>query len=286
MRPVLASHRPGDPALGVGKMIARVATLALLTLALLAPQAAGDEIEVDLELVLAVDISFSMDAEEQRLQRDGHVAAIRHPEVIAAIRGGLHGRIAVTYMEWAGAATQNVVVPWMLIDGPETAEHFAETLAASPLRRARRTSISGALQYSRMLFESSGFLGLRRVVDVSGDGANNQGVPVTLVRDQLVEQGIVINGLAIMIKRGGFGGLFDLENLDDYFEDCVIGGPGAFVVRITEADEFATAIRRKMILEIAEGEPRISPAAVPGFREPVDCLIGEQQWRRWRQLEP
>jgi hypothetical protein len=286
MRPVLASHRPGDPALGVGKMIARVATLALLTLALLAPQAAGDEIEVDLELVLAVDISFSMDAEEQRLQRDGHVAAIRHPEVIAAIRGGLHGRIAVTYMEWAGAATQNVVVPWMLIDGPETAEHFAETLAASPLRRARRTSISGALQYSRMLFESSGFLGLRRVVDVSGDGANNQGVPVTLVRDQLVEQGIVINGLAIMIKRGGFGGLFDLENLDDYFEDCVIGGPGAFVMRITEADEFATAIRRKMILEIAEGEPRISPAAVPGFREPVDCLIGEQQWRRWRQLEP
>jgi hypothetical protein len=285
MRPVLASHRPGNPALGVGKMIVRAAALVLVTLALLAPQeAAGDEIEVDLELVLAVDISFSMDREEQRLQRDGHVAAIRHPEVIAAIRGGLHGRIALTYMEWAGTETQDVVVPWMLIDGPETAEAFADELEANPLRRARRTSISGALQYSRMMFESSGFRGLRQVVDISGDGANNQGVPVTLVRDQLVEQGIVINGLAIMIKRGGFAGLFDLENLDDYFEDCVIGGPGAFVVRITEADQFATAIRRKMILEIAEAEPRVSPAAVPGFREPVDCLIGEQQWQRWRRM--
>jgi hypothetical protein len=131
MRPVLASHRPGNLALGLGKMIVRVAALALVTLALLAPQAAGDEIEVDLELVLAVDISFSMDSEEQRLQRDGHVAAIRHPEVIAAIRGGLHGRIALAYVEWAGAATQDVVVPWMLIDGPKPPRP-----SRRPLRRA------------------------------------------------------------------------------------------------------------------------------------------------------
>jgi hypothetical protein len=263
----------------------RLAALIMLTLALLAPLAvAQDDIEVDLELVLAVDISLSMDDEEQRLQRDGYVAAIRDPEVIAVIRDGLNGRIALTYLEWAGTAWQEVLVPWSLIDGMEAAEAFAETLAAIPLRRAHRTSISEALQFARMLFEGNGFRGLRQVVDVSGDGANNQGVPVTYARDQLVGQGIVINGLAIMIRRQGIDDFFHLANLDEYYEDCVIGGPGAFVKRITDLDQFATAIRRKMILEIAEAKPRITPAAAPVMREPVDCLIGERRWQRWREL--
>jgi hypothetical protein len=262
-----------------------LAGLAMLMVALLAPASvAQDDIEVDLELILAVDISLSMDNEEQRLQREGHVDAIRHPEVIAAIRDGLHGRIALTYLEWAGTASQQVLVPWSLIDGTDSAETFADTLAAIPLRRARRTSISGALQFAHRLFDGSGFRGLRRVVDVSGDGANNQGIPVLVARDQLVEQGIVINGLAIMISRPGLDEFFHLVNLEEYFEDCVIGGPGAFVMRITDQDQFAAAIRSKMILEIADTAPRISPAGGHALREPVDCLIGEKRWQRWQEL--
>jgi hypothetical protein len=263
----------------------RLAGMAMLGMALLAlPAVAENDVEVDLELVLAVDISLSMDDEEQRLQRDGFIAAIRHPDVIAAIRDGLNGRIALTYLEWAGTASQEVLVPWSLIDGKEAAEAFAEKLAAIPLRGAHRTSISGALQYSRVLFEGSGFRGPRQVVDVSGDGANNQGMPVTLARDRLVDQGIVINGLAIMVERQGVEDFFTLANLDEYFEDCVIGGPGAFVIRITDRNQLAPAIRRKMMLEIAAAEPRISPAAAPVLREPADCLIGETRWRRFREL--
>jgi hypothetical protein len=257
----------------------------MLTLALLGhPVRAQDIVEVDLELVLAVDISLSMDDEEQRLQRDGYVAAIRHPEVIAAIRDGLNGRIALTYLEWAGTASQEVLLAWSLIDGKEAADAFAQTLAAIPLRRAHRTSISGALQSAGELFEGSGFRGLRQVVDLSGDGANNQGAPVPLARDRLVEQGIVINALAIMIDRRGLDDYFHLANLDEYYEDCVIGGPGAFVLRVTDQTQFATAIRRKMILEISHAWPRISPAAAPAFRAPVDCLIGEKGWQRLREL--
>jgi hypothetical protein len=265
--------------------LAALAALAMLGMALLAlPAVAENDVEVDLELVLAVDISLSMDDEEQRLQRDGFIAAIRHPDVIAAIRDGLNGRIALTYLEWAGTASQEVLVPWSLIDGKAAAEAFAEKLAAIPLRGAHRTSISGAMQYSRVLFEGSGFRGPRQVVDVSGDGANNQGMPVTLARDRLVDQGIVINGLAIMVERQGVEDFFTLANLDEYFEDCVIGGPGAFVIRITDRNQLAPAIRRKMMLEIAAAEPRISPAAAPVLREPADCLIGETRWRRFREL--
>ena len=263
----------------------RLAGMAMLGMALLAlPAVAENDVEVDLELVLAVDISLSMDDEEQRLQRDGFIAAIRHPDVIAAIRDGLNGRIALTYLEWAGTASQEVLVPWSLIDGKAAAEAFAEKLAAIPLRGAHRTSISGAMQYSRVLFEGSGFRGPRQVVDVSGDGANNQGMPVTVARDRLVDQGIVINGLAIMVERQGVEDFFTLANLDEYFEDCVIGGPGAFVIRITDRNQLAPAIRRKMMLEIAAADPRISPAAAPVLREPADCLIGETRWRRFREL--
>jgi hypothetical protein len=263
----------------------RMAAFALLAMALpAAPAGAQDAIEVDLELILAVDISLSMDVDEQRLQRDGHVAAIRHPQVVAAISDGLLGRIALTYVEWAGTGSERVVVPWSVIDGQETADAFADRLAAVPLRRAHRTSISAVLAFAGGLFEDNGLNGLRRVIDVSGDGANNEGVPVPGARDRLVERGIVINGLAIMIKRGDFGGRFDLEALDEYFEDCVIGGPGAFVIRITDKDQFATAIRRKMIQEIAQAEPRITPTAAQDLREPVDCLIGEKQWQRWQEM--
>jgi hypothetical protein len=261
--------------------------LAVLLGALLAsaPAAAQEsEMDVDLELVLAVDISLSMDTEEQRLQRDGYVQAIRHPDVVAAIRGGLLGRIAVTYVEWAGSPSQEVLIPWTLIDGEAAAEAFANRLAAIPLRRTYRTSISGALQFSGPLFERNGFRGLRRVIDVSGDGPNNQGVPVVPVRDALVKQGIVINGLAIMINVLNYDGFFDILNLDQYYEDCVIGGTGAFIVPVTETAQFAPAIRRKMILEIAAPEAPLVRVAAQTAREPVDCLIGEKQWERWMEM--
>ncbi|HEX2256311.1 MAG TPA: DUF1194 domain-containing protein, partial [Afifellaceae bacterium] len=201
--------------------------------------------------MLAVDVSWSMDYDEQRLQRQGYVDGFRHAEVIRAIETGGWGRIAVTYVEWAGGELQRVVVPWTLIDGASTAEAFAATLEREPIGRMRRTSISGALRFSGSLFGQSEYEGVRRVVDVSGDGANNSGPPVVPERDALVDRGIVVNGLPIMIKEVNPSGFFNLPELDIYYEDCVIGGTGAFIVTVTDPQHFAVAIRRKLVLEIA-----------------------------------
>ncbi|MGN6573054.1 MAG: DUF1194 domain-containing protein [Pseudolabrys sp.] len=238
-------------------------------------------IPVDVELVLAVDVSYSMDPEEQALQREGYVQALRSKEFLTALREGAHGKIAVTYFEWAGQFDQKILMPWRLIDGPEAADAVADELARAPYRRASRTSISGGLVFAKPLFDSSGYRGVRRVIDVSGDGANNSGVPVVPTRDGVVAAGITINGLPIMIRRSR-GSMMDIDNLDVYYEDCVIGGPGAFVVPIHERSQFVEATRTKMILEIAGRQPdaRVVPAAA---KEPrVDCLIGEKMWQeRW-----
>jgi hypothetical protein len=236
---------------------------------------------VDLELVIAVDVSLSMDIDEQRLQRDGYVAAFRDPEIHKAITSGPNGRIAMTYMEWAGPPSQQVVVPWTLIDGPQAAQALADRLEAATITRARMTSISAALQYSGRLFESSNAKGIRRVIDVSGDGPNNAGTPVVPVRDELVAKGIVINGLPIMLKLAQ--GFFDLAELDRYYTDCVIGGTGSFMIPIRERSEFRTATRRKLLLEIAAYEPparliRVQ-ARIPD--DASDCLVGEKQWQRY-----
>ena len=240
---------------------------------------------VDLELVIAVDVSLSMDLDEQRLQRDGYIMAFRDPEVHKAITSGPNGRIAVTYMEWAGPPTQQVVMPWTVIDSAQAAGAFADRLEAAPISRARMTSISAALQYSGRLFDSSGAKGIRRVIDVSGDGPNNAGFPVTGIRDELIADGIVINGLPIVLKRSNSWGMFDLEHLDRYYTDCVIGGTGAFMIPIREPGEFKTATRRKLLLEISGLE---TPARV--FRtqvtETMDCSVGERQWRRYLDGTP
>jgi hypothetical protein len=237
--------------------------------------------EVDVELVLAVDISYSMDPDEQALQREGYVQALTSREFLDALRGGMHGRVAVTYVEWAGIAEQRILMPWRLIDGPANAEAVAQEIAKAPYRRAFRTSISGALQFSAPLFDGNGFQGIRRVIDVSGDGANNQGPLVTLMRDDVLAKGITINGLPIMLKRPS-AATMDIDNLDVYYEDCVIGGPGAFVVPIREREKFSEAIRTKLVLEIAGRVPeaRVIPAAATAPR--VSCTIGERQWNeRW-----
>jgi Protein of unknown function (DUF1194) len=238
-------------------------------------------IPVDTELVLAVDVSYSMDPEEQALQREGYITGITSREFMQALRGGMHGKVAVSYFEWAGPYDQKIVVPWRLIDGPEAADAFANEMAKAPYRRASRTSISGALTFAKPLFDGSGYRGIRRVVDVSGDGANNSGGPVTLVRDDLVASGITINGLPIMLKRPS-SFTMDIENLDVYYEDCVIGGPGSFVVPIRSRDQFKDATRTKLVLEIAGRTPqrRIIPAQARATR--ISCSIGEQMWRdRW-----
>jgi Protein of unknown function (DUF1194) len=180
------------------------------------PPARAIETNVDVELVIAVDVSYSMDPDEQVLQREGYIIGLTSQEFLDALHQGIHGKIAVTYFEWAGASDQKIVVPWRLIDGPASARAFADEIAQAPYRRAYRTSISGALRFAQPLFEGSGFRGLRRVIDVSGDGANNQGLPVTLVRDEVLERGITINGLPILLKRPS-AATMDIENLDVYY---------------------------------------------------------------------
>ncbi|HJU32872.1 MAG TPA: DUF1194 domain-containing protein [Hyphomicrobiaceae bacterium] len=266
--------RPSSPAVSALLVFAAISTSCLL-----APGEAAAQTPVDLELVLAVDVSLSMDLDEQRLQRDGYVAAFRDPEVHAAIASGPHGRIAVTYVEWAGPPTQQVVVGWTVIDGAASAGAFADKLQAATISRARMTSISAALQFSGQLFETSGVRGIRRVIDVSGDGPNNAGVPVAPARDALVARGIVINGLPIMLKLAN--GFFDLPDLDKYYSECVIGGTGAFMIPIKDHSEFRTATRRKLLLEIAAPELAARVIRVQASGDPADCMVGERQWRRY-----
>jgi hypothetical protein len=240
-----------------------------------------DATPVDVELVLAVDVSYSMDPEEQALQREGYITGLTSREFLHALRAGMHGKVAVTYFEWAGPYDQKIVVPWRLIDGPEAADAFANEIARAPYRRASRTSISGALNFAKPLFDASGYRGFRRVIDVSGDGANNSGPFVTMVRDDVLAAGITINGLPIMLKRPN-SFTMDIENLDVYYEDCVIGGPGAFVIPIRERDQFKEATRTKLVLEIADRMPQARVVPAQGRAPRVSCTIGEQMWReRW-----
>jgi len=236
---------------------------------------------VDVELVLAVDVSYSMDMDELAIQREGYAQAIVSKEFLQALKSLPNGKISVTYFEWAASSDQKVIIPWRVIDGPETADAVAEEIMKTPIRRASRTSISGAIYFAMPLFEANPYRGLRRVIDISGDGPNNNGAPVTGARDIALAKGITINGLPIMVKEPSYSTM-DIENLDLYYEDCVIGGPGSFVVSIKDRDKFKEAIRTKLLLEVAGRTPerRIVPVAE---REPrVSCLIGEKIWQdRW-----
>ena len=255
-----------------------------------APARAAD-VRVDVQLVLAVDVSYSMDPDEQALQREGYAAALIAPEFLDALRTGPQGRIAVTYVEWAGEHEQRVVIGWSLIDGPASAKTVSDAILASPLRRVYRTSISGALLFSAGLFENSGYRGLRKVIDVSGDGVNNQGPLVEQARDAVVARGITINGLPLVFKRSGNSAL-DVPDLDLYYEDCVVGGAGAFVIPVRSTAEFARAIKTKLVLEVAGLRLPSGPQPVPARaqdRAPVipaveparvSCTIGERLWQQ------
>jgi hypothetical protein len=236
---------------------------------------------VNVELVIAVDVSYSMDMDELAVQREGYAQAIVSKDFLAALRAGSGGKVAVTYFEWSMSGDEKIIVPWRVIDGPESADAVAGEIMKTPVRRGSSTSISGAINFAAKLFEQNPYRGLRRVIDISGDGPNNDGAPVTGARDAALAKGIVINGLPIMVKEPSLA-TTDIANLDLYYEDCVIGGPGAFIITIRDREKFQEAIRTKLVLEVAGLMPA-RPVVPAADREPrVSCLIGENKWQARR----
>jgi hypothetical protein len=232
--------------------------LVLLALLSTAPTARAAE-QVDLLLVLAADVSRSVDMRKFQLQREGYAAAIADQRVIEAISSGRHRRIAMCFVEWSGVSAQKLVIDWTLIDGPDAARKFGDQLLELPRSFAERTSISGGIDFAMALLERAPFEAARRTIDVSGDGTNNSGRDVTLARDDALAKGVTINGLVILSDRpmawnpehtnppGG---------LEHYFRRYVIGGPGAFVIVAADFNSFGQAIIKKLIAEIAELPPR------------------------------
>jgi Protein of unknown function (DUF1194) len=237
---------------------------------LLAMPRAEAEPKLDLALVIAVDVSSSIVPAEQQLQRDGFVEAFRSPLVHQAIRRGNLGRIAVAYVEWAGKHDQKLVIPWTVMEGRQDAVAFADRLAAEPRRQGVFTSISGAIDFSVELLGQDAEA-VRRVVDVAGDGPNNDGRLVSLARDAAVAKGITINGLPIL--QAGSASTSSIPALDLYYRACVIGGSDAFVVPVGEADHFPAMVRAKIVREIAGGsfEAQFIRTSVGD----ANCLIGE-----------
>lgn len=239
---------------------------------------------VDVELLLAVDVSYSMTPNELEIQRRGYAEALRDPEIARAVASGYYGAVAIAYVEWSGPWQQRVVAPWTLVATAADLDAFAARLTATFEPILRRTSISGALDFAPAFFDANGFAGDRRVIDVSGDGPNNIGRPVLEARDALVAAGYAINGLPLMTREGE-GAYLYLEDLDLYYENCVIGGPLSFSIPVKSWEEFLPAVRQKLILELAGRSPDPEPELrqVPaqwrgGGDDRYDCLIGEKMW--------
>jgi len=251
---------------------------------------------VDIALVLAVDVSRSMSPRELTIQREGYAAALNHPDVVRAISQGAYGRIAVTMFEWAGENSIGEVFGWTLVETGADADQLSAIVRNSKPLGLRRTSISGAILHALERLDEAPFDGFRKVVDISGDGPNNQGQPVLAAREVALGRRIIINGLPLMTSDGP-GSSFNIPDLDVYYSECVIGGPGSFLVPVTSWDQFPEAIRRKLILEIG-GLPDIEQSVIPAqasptarlraSSEPYDCLIGEKIWgqRQWMFDDP
>lgn len=223
----------------------------------------------DLALVLAVDVSPSMDVEELTLQRQGFIEAFRSSEVHEAIRRGSAGRIVVMYVEWAGSSQQQIVIPWTVIENPTDGLAFAARLAASSMRQGRHTSISAVIDFGVRQLQEGAVRAVRQTIDISGDGANNQGRMVTVARDEAVARKVTINGLPIMLKRSA--GTWETDDLDLYFRDCVIGGLGAFMIPVREPGQFAEAIKLKIVREIAD-RPQARVLVQPAEGEQPRCF--------------
>jgi hypothetical protein len=252
----------------------------LMSLAMPLPAAAERISSVDLELVLCADVSSSMSEAEQHLQREGYVSALHDPAVLRSIKSGRRGRIAIAYVEWAGPNYQRVLMPWTVLDTPNDAAAFAEALRVQPIVRGHGTSISGALLAAGKLLAGSP-VGDRMVIDVSGDGPNNAGLPLQPVHDALIAAGVTINGLAISLHAADTLDSFGPGYVELYYESCVIGGSDAFIVTVENTADFAKAIRNKLVNEIAGLSASVQPAAFQIHSRPgVDCVsIGEAPGR-------
>ncbi len=229
--------------------------LIVLCLALYADESRAAPIEVDLELVLLVDVSSSVDSVESRLQRKGYVDAMTDPGVLAAIKKTRLGRIAVTYVEWSSSNKQAVVAPWFTIEDFASAFAFATMIEAAPRSFGHFTAIGSALSFALPLFEQNNIRGERRAIDISADGPNNDGPSPAIIRDLAVAQGITINGLPIVNDRLQSSGMKQMLNYDHYFADCIIGGSSAFMVIADDYQDFARAIKKKLIFEVAGQVP-------------------------------
>lgn len=261
-------------------------TFLALFLSLMAAQTCTAQdrvIEVDLELVLMADVSRSMSPAELEIQRRGYAEALSSDAVFDAIGGGMLGRIALSYVEWAGS--QHVVVDWTLIETRADLDDFATELIVTYNPGLRRTSIADAIDLGVYMLETNQFQGLRHVIDISGDGPNNAGGRVVEARDRAVSRGVTINGLPLL-THGGEGDRWYMAGLDIYYQTCVIGGPGAFVLPVHDWPGFAQAVRQKLVMEIAGITPRperlfraqLSP------HDPTDCLIGEKIWAQRQRI--
>jgi hypothetical protein len=205
---------------------------------------------VDVLLVLAVDVSRSIDEDEARLQREGYRNGISDPRVVEVIRRGMIGAVGLAYVEWAGFEYQRLVLPWTRIANQNDADAWSSALAEAPRNSLSWTSISGGIDFARRTLDEAPYEATRRVIDVSGDGVNNSGRPAESARDEAVAEGIVINGLPIVNDRPTFGRMPSIA-LDQYFQQNVIGGDGAFMIVAEDFEAFGTAVRRKLIREIA-----------------------------------
>ncbi|WP_235860492.1 DUF1194 domain-containing protein [Roseibium suaedae] len=279
-----------------------VVPVLLLLLSVSARAQQADGLRVDVALVLAVDVSRSMSPEELEIQRQGYAAAIASPQVVQAISYGAYGRIAITFFEWAGMAHVRELIGWTVIETEADAQAVAARLLENRGASASRTSISGAILHGTELLKSVPYASDRLVIDISGDGPNNDGMMVTLARDAAVENGIAINGLPLM-TTGGFYSGFSIDDLDVYYRNCVVGGPASFVIPVNDWKQFPEAVRRKLVLEIGgltpEKVPDVVPVHVPVLPGPLvapmikaqfsaranayDCLIGEKIWEQRRQ---
>jgi hypothetical protein len=232
-----------------------IACLFALLIAAL-PALAQDKKEIDLALALAIDISGSIDPDEAKMQRDGYVQAFRDPVIVRAILGGPNGRIAVAYYEWSDSWMQKLLIDWTLLDSDAAIAAYADRLESLPISIARRTSISGAIRYAIPLFGRSAYEPTRKVLDISGDGSNNDGGLVTDMRYEALKERIVINGLPIMNDRPNPFGFPNETDLDRYYLHCVTGGPRSFVEVARNFEDFPRAVRKKLLQEVADRGPR------------------------------
>src|SRR6266478_9074950 len=238
--------------------------LSILAAGMLAGSSAGAALpgqHVDVALVIATDVSYSVDDNEARFEREGAIAAFRNAEVIKAIQAGALGRIAVTYIDFSSYSTNKIIAPWHIVHDAASAEEFADLLAIAPRTLGVQTSISSGLEMAEHLLETSGYIATKRVIDVSGDGPNNEGHLVDKTRDKIVAKGIIINGLPIMTPADQFD-VYYLPELDKYYAGCVIGGPGAFIQVAHGFEDLERALRRKLILEISDARTPTNPLVI------------------------